>query len=330
MFGQHNLLESQLTTENIFKYVSDYEIFRYYCGNFDIGKRFHSPLRKDRNPSFAISKWGDFFYWKDFSTGQSGNCFTLVMNKFGSDFRGALQRINIDFNLGLESSEIKLIERTPYVPEIKNKVQTDIRICSREWRIKDLEYWNSFGIEIDTLELYKVKSISHFYINGHFYSTGTQLAFSYEFPDGYKLYFPEKEDGRWFTNSRYIQGLRQLNKERDTLIITKSLKDVMALHEIDVSAIAPQAESIILSEKDIIQAKRIFKNIYTLFDYDNAGIHLAWQMRKLYNIEPLFLTDGLWKRKKGLNGCKDVSEYIRKYGKLNTQKVKFLWETQKI
>ena len=50
-------------------------------------------------------------------------------------------------------------------------------------------------------------------------------------------------------------------------------------------------------------------------DYDNTGIHLAWQMRKLYNIKPLFFTEGLWKRKQGYKGCKDSSDFRKLFGK---------------
>ncbi len=314
MFGQLRLLDNELTKENIEKYVSSYEILRYYCGNFEVNKRIHSPLRKDNNPSFAIQNYAGAFLWKDFATGESGNCYTIVMKKFHCDFIGALQRINIDFNLELNSLTGKTVERTPFIPKVEVKKECIIRIKSRAWRKEDLEYWQSFGINQELLERYKVKSIEHFWINDNGYSIGNQLAFSYEFPDGYKIYFPERKEYKWFTNSRYIQGLQQLDKTRDILIITKSLKDVICLESLGYSSIAPQAESVLLKSEDMNKAKKIFKKIYTLFDYDNAGIHLAWQMRKLYGTEPLFLTEGLWKRKQGYLGCKDISELIKKIG----------------
>lgn len=314
-------LDFELTLENIYSKVSSYEIFKYYCGNFENGKKIQSPLRKDRNPSFAIFLYGDTWLWKDFATGESGNDLTLVMKKFGCDFKGALNRINVDFNLGLNSSSFKTVDRTPYVPQIKEKIRADIKIKSREFTGEDLEYWTSYGISKETLDKYQVKSISHYWINGSVYFTGKYLAFAYVFPDGYKLYFPEKTEYKWFSNSTWIQGLLQLDKTRDILIITKSLKDVMVFDTLDMSAIAPQAESIIISAKHIEKAKEKFKQIYTLFDYDNAGIHLAWQMRKLYNIQPLFLTEGLWKRKLGYKGCKDIADHIKKFGLEETKKL---------
>lgn len=320
MFGI-KFFDFELTLDNIYNKVSPYEIFRYYCGNFDPGKRTHSPLRKDRNPSFAIFLYGTTWLWKDFATGESGNDITLIMKKFGCDFKGALNRINTDFNLGLNSSSFKTVDRTPYIPQIKERVRADIKIKSREFTKEDLKYWSSFAISEETLIKYQVKSISHYWINGSMYFTGKYLAFAYVFPDGYKLYFPEKTEYKWFSNSTWIQGLLQLDKTRDTLIITKSLKDVLVLDTMNISAIAPQSENIIISTKHIEKAKERFKYIFTLFDYDNAGIHLAWQMRKLYGIEPLFLTEGLWKRKQGYLSCKDIADYVRKFGIEQTKKL---------
>jgi hypothetical protein len=315
------LLDCELTLENIYKYVSQYEIYAYYCGEFEVGNRISSPIRRDNNPSFSINRYGYNYYWKDFATGESGGCISLVMKKYSLSFGGALNRINNDFNLKLNSSSFKATDKVPYIPKIKESNKAQILIKSRPFTERDLEYWNSYYIQESTLVKYNVKSISHYWINGNCFNVGNHLAFAYEFPDGYKLYFPEKTDYRWFTNSTWIQGLPQLDKTRDTLIITKALKDVLCLHELNLSAIAPQAESIIIKPEVINKAKETFKNIYTLFDYDNAGIHLAWQMRKLYGIQPLFLTEGLWKRKQGYGGCKDLAEFVQTYNIEQTKKL---------
>src|SRR3990167_4762131 len=315
MFKNTKFLDYELTLDNIYRHVSQYEIYRYYCGEFTINKRFSSPLRKDRNPSFAIKLYNGNWLWKDFATGESGSCIHLIMSKFGVDFSGALNIINRDFHLGLNSTTFKVIDKVPYVPqEMVENVKSEILIKSRPFTSRDLRYWNSYYIQESTLVKYNVKSISHYWINGFCFSVKNHLAFAYEFPDGYKLYFPEKEQFKWFGNSSWIQGLQQLDKSRDTLKITKSLKDVLCMFELGYSAIAPQAESIVIKKEDIDRAKSIFKNIYTLFDYDNAGIHLAWQMRKLYGIQPLFLTEGLWKRKLGYKGAKDISDLVKQKG----------------
>ena len=95
----------------------------------------------------------------------------------------------------------------------------------------------------------------------------------------------------------------------------------MCFNEFGIPAIAPMAESVILSKEIINVVKSRFKNIVSLMDYDNAGIHNAWMMRKEYNIKPLFFTIGIWQRKKGYNGAKDFSDYVKLHGKSDTLKL---------
>jgi hypothetical protein len=69
-----------------------------------------------------------------------------------------------------------------------------------------------------------------------------------------KLYRPEAPDFKWRNTcpGHYIQGLKQMNDRKsnnDTLIITKSLKDVMVFYEFigdRYDVIAPHSETYIL------------------------------------------------------------------------------------
>ena len=65
MFGNTKFLDYELTLDNIYRYISQYEIYRYYCGEFEVNKRISSPIRKDRNPSFAIQLYGGTWFWKE-------------------------------------------------------------------------------------------------------------------------------------------------------------------------------------------------------------------------------------------------------------------------
>ena len=115
-----------------------------------------------------------------------------------------------------------------------------------------------------------------------------------------------------------VQGLSQLPEFGDLLVITKSLKDVLVLHDLGIAAIAPQTETSMLTENCMMDLLNRFSRVVTLFDYDNAGIHLAWQFRKEFNVQPLFLREKLWGRKQGFRKCKDISDYISLYGKSAT------------
>ena len=39
-------IKTFINEENLLKFVSDYDIFKYYIGNFKIGQAFNSPDRK--------------------------------------------------------------------------------------------------------------------------------------------------------------------------------------------------------------------------------------------------------------------------------------------
>jgi hypothetical protein len=112
-----------------------------------------------------------------------------------------------------------------------------------------------------------------------------------------------------------------LPESGELLVITKSFKDIGTLYEQGIPSIAPQAESILLPENIIDELKSRFKTIYSLMDYDNTGIHLAWKMRKLYGIKPLFFTYGTWSRKQGYEGAKDISDFRKEFGYEQTKQL---------
>ena len=92
-----------LTKENILKKVSEYQVFSYYLGcDFKSGVVMSSPLRQDDKPSFSIftDRKGTLRF-KDFGTGDTGDCFTLIQKLFGIDFYSSLIRISEDFKLDL-------------------------------------------------------------------------------------------------------------------------------------------------------------------------------------------------------------------------------------
>ena len=58
----------------------------------------------------------------------------------------------------------------------------------------------------------------------------------------------------------------------DYVVITKSLKDVMVLYEFNIPAIAPNSETLFISDKQLEKLKSKFKNIIVFYDNDCAGI----------------------------------------------------------
>jgi DNA primase len=117
---------------------------------------------------------------------------------------------------------------------------------------------------------------------------------------------------RFMCEATCLQGYNKIPKEGNNLIITKSYKDVMTLYNFGIAAVAPQAESQIINEEQYIDFSKRFKNVYSMYDFDLTGIRSANKMRKLYNIQPLFLTNG---RFNSFNyGSKDPSDFVEKEG----------------
>ena len=176
-----------LTKENIFKRITSYDIFKYYCSGFSkVGELFNSELRKDSNPSCCISNIGGELLYTDFGEG-SYRAIDYEMVKYQLSFVEALHKINADFKLGL-SATIPFNAVGGYIPpttygkvQFKEKTPTIIKIKSRKWNNFDRDFWyGRYYISSKTLEKFNVKPISHFWINDEIF-IADKFSYSYDF-----------------------------------------------------------------------------------------------------------------------------------------------------
>lgn len=94
---------SLITREDILKSVTQEDVFSFYLGE-DISSLgvYHSPLREDNIPSFAL-----YFHrinrnvlmFKDFATGACGDFVVLVMKMFDLSYGEAMKKIAFDMGL---------------------------------------------------------------------------------------------------------------------------------------------------------------------------------------------------------------------------------------
>jgi DNA primase len=312
-----------ITREDILRRITQEEIYSYYMGE-DISELgvFHSPLRDDNVPSFSL-----FFHqydrqclmFKDFATGDSGDCFILVMKLFSISFFEALKKIAFDF--GLINSNIDL-QRTPITyTRIVNKEKVKLGVRIRKWSLKDKYFWQQFGITKATLEKFNVHPIDYVFYNDVAVKTH-QYAYVYvEYKDGitsYKIYQPfEDKLRKWITNSNYSvhQGYTQLPENGELLIITKSLKDVMSILDcLELPSVGLQSESIMMKQSVMNEYKQRFKEVICLFDNDEAGKKLAVNFSDQYGIPYFFVPR---KTKK----TTDFSDLVRDTGKEKAIKI---------
>src|SRR5690606_12407025 len=122
---------------------------------------------------------------------------------------------------------------------------------------------------------FNVHSVENVFLNGNWFCNSSPINPIYGYYFGkkegveqWKIYFPKKRSHRFLLNTSVIQGLKQLPKTGDVVVVTKSYKDVMALYELGIPAIAPQAESVVLTRKQGETLTKRFKYIITNGDWD--------------------------------------------------------------
>ena len=305
-----------LSKESILKEISEEEIMRHYLGfDFEIGRMYQSPLRDDDVPSFNIyySEYQELRY-KDFN-GSQGTCFDLVMNLIGCNFYEAICNINEEFGLGLNGKfGDKKLSYKKFKAEIIDK-KCLIQFKPQHLTLIDKKYWGKYSISLDTLKHFNVYSAKFVFLNKKllFRYTNNSPVYCYKFGDKVKVYRPLQPKGvyKWLSNAKMdtIQGYDQLRYEKDILIITKSLKDVMCLWSLDgeYESIAPQAETTHLDESVIANIINKYKYVYILFDNDSAGIFGAETLqKKIPGSNIIYIPHD--------SNCKDFSDVIELHG----------------
>lgn len=302
-----------LTKKYLLEHVSQEEIFYFYTNYHPahVNCSFSSPLRQDRNPSCSYYRTASgTIVMKDFGTGERYDCYKLVMTLFHLDFYHAIRKIADDFAVNYHG-KTKMDVKRPQLPKdrMKNTKATVIQIKSRDWTKKDLQYWQQFGIAHQTLDKFNVIPVNNVFLNGKIcYSYyGTDPGYAYRLgPYQYKVYFPERSTYRFLGNTSKVQGYQQLPPTGDHIVITKSMKDVMVFNEFNVAAVAPQAESVVISREFYDHIKSRFEHIYLLYDNDMAGKRGTVKTIQAYpDITPCQIPSVY---------AKDISDFNRDFG----------------
>lgn len=339
--------EKELKKENILSRITDYQIFTKYLGHkFDLGSIFHSPLRKDVNPSFNVyrsTRGGEGnLLFKDFGTGKHGDCFRFIMELYSLSFRECLHIINDDFNLGLENygySEYDInIVRTEYIPPVK--LLTTIIIDEVAFTYEDYEYWGSYGINLEILKLFHVVRCRNSWIikNGETKRFSGSIKgnplYAYKDETGFvrKLYKPKSKNKntKWrMSDFETIDCLWMIKKKfnNELCILTKSRKDVMVLFLLGYNACCIEGETSSVSKETIDMLKMEFKEVVILFDPDKAGYVGSYNLCEEFEFRRVFI-QSKYCIIKTENQLTDVSDVYKKYGSIKTKSLlnNILWK----
>lgn len=320
-----------LTKDYILSKVSQERIFERYLGiNVDTNGLFTAPasLRAgDRKPTCSfyynehgklrLRDWAGYFW---------GDCFDLVgyithvSVKSKQGFNVVLDHIARDFRLHKYEGKFTIDTGSTFsVSEAITKVKrkTTIQFQTRGWQKHDAEFWKAGNISSRTLEIGRVFACSYVWVNNHLiYNYLPQdPAYAYYFNENeIKIYFPNRAKGRFITNTSYLQG-KDLVVPQEFGIITKSYKDVLALREFGITAVAPGAESILITKEDWFNLKFTCNHWFSLMDFDRQGVVMSNKLRKIYGIHPLFLCNrkllGLQKEYIYSGKAKDFYDFVK-------------------
>lgn len=272
---------SNLSRDYIFKTFSQEAIFEAY-GIPVVKGNFVSPLRRDKSPTCAFQYSGNILRYYDNRPGEfCGDAIAMVMHLKHITYQEAL--LDIYNTMKQNSISNHVLTRKSKIDLVK-KGSTEIKIKFKEFSNKELEYWNQYGIGLETLQRFNIHSCTNLYLktkNGDFENCvrGSEMCFVYIFADNsVKAYFPERDKYRFISNSRWIQGLEYLDDPK-LLVITKSYKDVVCLSLFGIQAVAMQGESVLPPAWLVNKYNCVY-----LADNDAPGKRAAVLIRKKYNI----------------------------------------------
>jgi hypothetical protein len=285
------------------KDVPDEWIYEYYLNlkekltgqNIKMLSAFNA---KDKVPSMFVyfDTTSSTYKFKDFSSGNQGNCWNLVQHLYNLSFGEAAIKIMNDYQAYIKNNTVS--ERRELVIHDKFKV---VNYEMRHWNTLDQQYWMMFKIGSKQLERYNVIPLEFFTMEKEEID-GTITSFTFKRPymygyfrdDGslYKIYMPKNSDKKFIKVENYIQGTEQLKYDCKYLIITSSLKDLMCFNKLginNVEVIAPDSENTMIGEKSIGELKLKYHNIIVLFDNDEPGIKAAERYKTKYGFNYILL-----------------------------------------
>lgn len=298
-------IKKQLTKENLLSEVTDFEIFKAYCPNFiQIGKKFSSPFREDVNPSCCISMY-DKLMFIDFAEGKPMDCFEYVKSIYNLTFFEVLIKINQDFGLNLDfNDKYHKIQCEPInricVPPISKNTKSIIKVLPRKYNKLDKEFWwdkyhisSQRLIKSNTFPLISIFIKNNKTENEFIRKNMDKLCYGYYFYkhnniDLWKIYSPNRDqkNGKWISNidSTVIDGINEIPKQGDLLIISKARKDRLLLNELGYNAISTNNEGSFIPKINILKLKQRYKNIVVYFDNDVTGITKGSEFAEKYGL----------------------------------------------
>ncbi len=302
-------MDVRILKDKIQNDLDSYAVLNHYLqpyhtkGRLKSGQHISNPFlsQPQKTPSFNLyDKGNGNWRYKDFATGDDGDCFELVQQLFRCDFKEAVLKIATDFNL-----------------DVSEVAEPNFTIQLAKWDTSNLAFWQQYGISETTLERYQVVPVLHYkrpLKNGnelHVQSTATEPLFAYRIHTNcYKIYSPFAEKYRfsWLGQkpSNYVFGWKQLPDKGKIVFITGGEKDVLALAAHKQQAISLNSETAFPSDDLMKKLKERFENVVVLYDLDTTGLQHSKKITEHFEVQRMLLPNKLKEQ-----GGKDIADFFR-------------------
>lgn len=213
---------------------------------------------------------------------------------------------------------IKELYKVTDTPKQSRK-RKSLKAIKKPWDESSLAYWRQYYITEDILNTYKVHNVDLVYIDGalRFRATENNPIFAYQFDDTHlRVYRPlaSYKQTKWRSNASesHFHGLDSISPSQ-LLIITSSGKDAMVLKVLGYEAIAPQTEAISGRNTVLKSLKKNFKFLVFFMDSDETGLAANSKLSSAYGGVSISIPLKYH--------CKDISDFIAKFGKKKAAKL---------
>lgn len=313
-----NNYDKPLSVKEIVEYVGETSIYSHYLGYLpECRRKYHSCFQQEKTPSMAFEYRDGKLLFKDFSSGNTGDCINLVEQLFNLDCKSALAKIIKDLNIS--SNENRQIRSTINPQKPQQKIDSELHVVLQPWSERDFAYWKQFNITDYLLDLYNVKPTKEVYYNRQLLWTYTENnpIYRYLINNKYKIYRPlAPKKYKWWGNgdSNTIFGLNQLDSSNSSIcFITSSGKDVMNLKSIGYEAIAMGGETYRIPKLLIEKLKQQFDHVILFLNNDQPGINWSTLMSKELQIPNIYIPVEFTQ--------KDPSDYCKDFGHKNEKEL---------
>lgn len=298
----------RVTKEMLYAKFSQEQIMEFYFGQpIKLKKQYKNPFRDDK---FATCP---FFYkqngqlvFMDFSVGKPLTCIDMAELRHGRPV-GYQEIYNEMSNLRISDLPVPTIEFNK--KDMFN--ETVIKVEVMPYDKVDLEFWAQFNISLSILKHFNVRRVNRAWINGQlrYINLDKDRCYRYVEGDRFKLYRPHNKRMKFKNNYMHeYEGMSQLPYTGELLVITKSMKDIMTLYSIGITAVCPHSESAVLSSQSIDEFTTRFKRVCIWYDADPTGEAKSLEMHALYKHK------GVERLTHSAVLGKDVSDIVKVHG----------------